>query len=112
MRPERILHRGIDPEALVGRLVVVEELLPRPVGVAFEPEMVVGHGGKGRQPGTGLQDRLRKRDAGGHARALHLQHREGRIAFNVGQTGILAGPEGQPGSGKKQKDPFHDPQIY
>ena len=108
MRPVGFLRVRIDAEAFVGTLVVIQETLPLPAGIALQAEMVVRLGGQRGLPRPGLQQRLGEGDARRHAGTLHLVHRQRPIAVDVGLARILSGAEHRQRQGKQEgKHSFH-----
>ena len=72
----------IDAEAVVARVVVAIDLAPCPV-VTLDAEVVVAVARQLALPGTGLQQRLRQRNAGRDVVLLHLVDSQGLVLLDV-----------------------------
>ena len=83
MVPEGLLRLGIGPEALPLRIIIMIDLLPLPVLVAFDAEMVVRLDGKGGKSRSGLQKALCEGDGGRNTCAAHLSLGYGCILMDV-----------------------------
>ena len=88
MIPVRRLDRGVAAEALPLGVVVVIDLVARPVAFALDAEMVVRLQRQPAVAAVGLEDALRHGDAGGDAVPLHVGHGDGFVTVDIFLAGL------------------------
>lgn len=88
MVPVRRLDRGVAAEALPLGVVVVIDLVARPVAFALDAEMVVRLQRQPAVAAVGLEDALRHGDAGGDAVPLHVGHGDGFVTVDIFLAGL------------------------